>query len=339
LDYEKIQEDTGFDLLSEQSSNDSTPTRKRSKPSSGANVPKVNIAISNFGTLECSDLAHSSIYKENHINTTHTEGVCEKKMELAKEEENTMVEYSQEEEKLTEENREDEQDSNVDQCSEGEVYKTLKSSLVVTEIEPKRPPMPKYMYPEGPWLTENGRLNKDFVKDRANVWRTGDNPKSKSFGAMTIEDVMGYVCSYYAKSENHVNLTIHWDAYVAKSQRYVENVRCRVENGIKLPIAEEKCVLAKLPAVLSDPVESVYEDPVFVNPPHDDRLLASKPESPIKTIDVYSQSTPMPEDGENYQAYRTNVDLDQVEWMKRFTPENIERSSSILKNKKTCVWD
>lgn len=123
-----------------------------------------------------------------------------------------------------------------------------------------RPPRPKVhlLYPEGPWLTENGLLNEDFVRDRAQVWRTGNHAQTKAFAAMAIEDVMGAVCKYYAKPENHASLEIDWQSYGLKNQRYLNNIQQRIHAGTTIDEAEQATVLKKLPSVMQQ-IELVYE--------------------------------------------------------------------------------
>jgi hypothetical protein len=123
-----------------------------------------------------------------------------------------------------------------------------------------RPPRPKahLLYPEGPWLTENGLLNEDFVRDRAQVWRTGNSTQTKAFGDMAIEDVMGAVCKHYAQPEHHANLEIDWQSYCLKNQRYLSNVQQRLQAGTTIDEREQAVVLSKLPALMEE-VQPVYE--------------------------------------------------------------------------------
>lgn len=91
LDYQKIYEDTGFDLLfrEENSEPTSSANRQNSEPTSSpnrrnhrkrskrANVPKQDIAMYQNQTLQCTKTAQSSIYKEDpKINTDFKEEVC-----------------------------------------------------------------------------------------------------------------------------------------------------------------------------------------------------------------------------------------------------------------------
>jgi hypothetical protein len=103
------------------------------------------------------------------------------------------------------------------------------------------------LYPDGPWLTETGFLLEDFVRDRVEVWRKGDHFNARAFGAMAMEDVMGIVCKHYAKYENHGNLEIDWHSFCLKNQRYLQNVKQRLDAGVEIQDTEQVQVMAKLP--------------------------------------------------------------------------------------------
>lgn len=122
-----------------------------------------------------------------------------------------------------------------------------------------RPPRSKanLLYPDGPWLTDTGFLQEDFVRDRAEVWQKGDHFQAKAFGAMAIEDVMGIICKHYLKYEHHSNLEIDWHSYCLKTQRYLQNVKQRLESGIEIQPSEQANVLSKLPT-LNQAIEPVY---------------------------------------------------------------------------------
>ncbi len=111
-----------------------------------------------------------------------------------------------------------------------------------------RPPRVKVhlLYPEGPWLADGGLLDEAFVRDRAEVWRTGNHYSAQSYGAMAIEDVMGAVCKHYAKPENHGNLEIDWHSYCSKNQRYLSNIQQRLRSGVQIQADEQEVVLKKL---------------------------------------------------------------------------------------------
>ena len=111
------------------------------------------------------------------------------------------------------------------------------------------------LYPDGPWLTETGFLLEDFV--RVEVWRKGDHFNARAFGAMATEDVMGIVCKHYAKYENHGNLEIDWHSFCLKNQRYLQNVKQRLDAGVEIQDTEQAQVMAKLP-MLQQQSSGVY---------------------------------------------------------------------------------
>ncbi|MCX5962810.1 MAG: hypothetical protein NT070_06585 [Cyanobacteria bacterium] len=113
------------------------------------------------------------------------------------------------------------------------------------------------LYPDGPWLTETGFLLEDFVRDRVEVWRKGDHFNARAFGAMATEDVMGIVCKHYAKYENHGNLEIDWHSFCLKNQRYLQNVKQRLDAGVEIQDTEQAQVMAKLP-MLQQQSSGVY---------------------------------------------------------------------------------
>jgi hypothetical protein len=117
-----------------------------------------------------------------------------------------------------------------------------------------RPARPKahLLFPDGPWLTEQGLLDENFLRDRAEVWRTGDTTQSKAYGSMAIEDVMGIICKYYSRPENHAALEIDWQSYRLKHQRYFSNIHQRIQSGASIPEVEQETILKKLSILKQD---------------------------------------------------------------------------------------
>lgn len=143
---------------------------------------------------------------------------------------------------------------------------------------------PNLLYPEGPWLTESGRLDEAFVRDRAEVWRKGNSFRSQAFGEMAIEDVMGSVCKHYLKAENHANLEIDWQSYLAKNQRYLGNVQERIRSGVQIDSQEKADVLRKLP-LFQQSLDLVYEATAPITLPETpDRSLP--PSTPVLNTPV-----------------------------------------------------
>ncbi len=151
------------------------------------------------------------------------------------------------------------------------------------------------LYPEGPWLTETGFLLEAFVRDRAEVWQKGDHYNAKAFGAMAIEDVMGIVCKHYTKYENHGNLEIDWHSFCLKNQRYLSNVKQRLDAGIEIDDREQGEVMAKLP-MLQQPSQSVYapQPPILGEPERAAIVEAEIPMAVAKQMNTLVQSRAFP---------------------------------------------
>jgi hypothetical protein len=69
---------------------------------------------------------------------------------------------------------------------------------------------------------------------------------------------MGSVCKHYLKVENHANLEIDWQSYLAKNQRYLGNVQERLRSGVDIDPREQADVLRKLP-LFQQSLDLVYE--------------------------------------------------------------------------------
>ncbi len=296
LNYQRIYIDTGVDLLFEKKAeenqsaaakspkpargNDSPPTQSR-KRAPRANLQNCTLQSSNLNTA-ISKSEDSSIYKEFPTSTKLSKEESEnleftfEQQELNDEEvhdsgtdvkgfEKEICESCGQVEKVQKEVLEHALIPEVDQCSAAPLptekivkYERVKRGTGMGQVRPPRQ-SPKMRYPDGEWLTEGGYLNKDFVMDQVKQWRTGDTTNSKSFGQMADEDVAARVATHYAKPENHYKLEIHWVAYVDKSKRYIVNVGLRVDSGIQIPESEQGQILAKFPAIVSEPVEPAFE--------------------------------------------------------------------------------
>ena len=146
------------------------------------------------------------------------------------------------------------------------------------------------LYPDGPWLTETGFLLEDFVRDRVEVWRKGDHYNARAFGAMATEDVMGIVCKHYAKYENHGNLEIDWHSFCLKNQRYLQNVKQRLDAGIEIQDTEQAQVIAKLP-MLNQHSLGVYASEVESDVPP---IMSPIPSTVTKTVAALTQVRAFP---------------------------------------------
>ncbi len=146
------------------------------------------------------------------------------------------------------------------------------------------------LYPDGPWLTEAGFLLEDFVRDRVEVWRKGDHYNARAFGVMAVEDVMGIVCKHYAKYENHGNLEIDWHSFCSKNQRYLQNVKRRLDAGVEILETEQAQVMAKLP-ILEQPSSSVYASEIEPDAP---TIMPPAPFTVTKTVAALTQARSFP---------------------------------------------
>ena len=264
LDYQKILADTGFDLLFTQESDNSTVEPKRRKHATKANTPNQDIAISQIKTLQYPDLGQSSIHRESN-KTKHSQEESEtKNLEVEQEQEQETVENVQTSQEFQQRNSQGATILDVDKSSAARASseKIAKTESLLRDSGFNDRPLrqsPKRKYPEGPWLTENGYLNEDFLLAQVQMWRTGDDVRSKAFGAMAIEDVEAIIACHYQKLENHAKLETHWGAYVKKAKHYLGNVRHRIEADINIPVDEQRKILAKAPAVNAQEIEPIYE--------------------------------------------------------------------------------
>ena len=151
------------------------------------------------------------------------------------------------------------------------------------------------LYPDGPWLTETGFLLEDFVRDRVEVWRKGDHYNARAFGAMATEDVMGIVCKHYAKYENHGNLEIDWHSFCLKNQRYLQNVKQRLDSGVEIQETEQAQVMAKLP-MLNQNSSAVYASSgvEFDVPPTMSPVPSNITSTVAKTVAALTQARAFP---------------------------------------------
>ena len=149
------------------------------------------------------------------------------------------------------------------------------------------------LYPDGPWLTETGFLLEDFVRDRVEVWRKGDHYNARAFGAMATEDVMGIVCKHYAKYENHGNLEIDWHSFCLKNQRYLQNVKQRLDAGVEIEKTEQAQVIAKLP-MLQQNSSGVYASRVEPDAPPITSLMSNGTSTVMQTMAALTQTRAFP---------------------------------------------
>lgn len=174
----------------------------------------------------------------------------------------------------------------------------------------------KYRYPEGPWLTANGCINEDFLEWEARDWMTGP-----AFGHKTLEKVKGNVASCWQKPDTGAaTLEIRWTAYVQEKQRYVQNVKTRIDGGVQIGEFEQRVVVAALPAITAPPIESYAESPltpallgqeatqiapaIECIPQSSQRALEGKIEAPISATPIVTMSGV--ENGNAYQVFKAD---------------------------------
>lgn len=250
LNYQKIYEDSGFDLLfgeqnseptvsaNHQNSEPTSPPNRR-KRSQRANVPKQDIAIYQKETLQCTETAQSSIYKED-LNNSHRkleksfgkneeggqqEGVPEKFQDGSP---GSGTTFPDETETLHLTNK---------TIHEGKhsAAPRNKNSQINTEWD---------WLPDGPWRTESGKLDDAFLNAVAEKWvkKYGDTLTDKRTNAM----------KHFSK--NRTNLPIEWQWYQDTFIHQVANVQIRLNGGIDTS-ADERMIVKNQRAALPLPEE------------------------------------------------------------------------------------
>ena len=250
LNYQKIYEDTGFDLLfgkqnseptsyaNHQNSEPSSPPNRR-KRSKRANVPKQDIAMYQNQTLQCTKTAQSSIYKEDP-NNSH------RKLEksFGKNEEGGQQEG------VPEKFQDGSPGSRTTFPDEtGTLHLTNK-----TTHEGKRSAAPRNKnsqknpewdwLPDGPWRTESGKLDDAFLNAVAERWvkKYGDTLTDKRTNAM----------KHFCKDPR--NLPIEWQWYQDTFVHQVANVQVRLNGGMDTA-ADELMIVKNQRAALPLPEE------------------------------------------------------------------------------------
>lgn len=251
LDYTKIFEDTGLDLLFNQNKKNGSNPPVEPMYKKCTNQPPKNV--------------QTSIYIESTIYS---------------QEESENLEFIADKEKVA---PEFEAAETSGQCQPGSTEHPDQNNLLVQDTispaaappaeivkcEPLPPSSPtvtvvKFEYPEGDWL-DNGRLNDDFVAATALEWRIGDTRNSRAFGAMPIEKVESKVRAHFRKPENHEKLRDEWEAHIAVSKRYLQNVKDRIESGIEIPQDEQGKVIQSVklvePLLIEEDIQQLTSDP------------------------------------------------------------------------------
>jgi hypothetical protein len=326
IDYVQIFNDTGFDLLFDQEDLSAPP--KTAEILENSQCSNLNIAMFKF--------EQSSINKEetksqeerdnrsSQFNNHQPVNTGSSKPTQPTQGEGSRLNNQGEDDLGVSQSRT--KVSKVDSSSAAAVNKTSKTKQH-NFMNGERPPLPnlKMLYPQGDWLTESGYLNADFLRDRANLWRTGNTTVSEAFGRMPVEDVMAKVAGYYAKPENHVALQLDWHAYVTKSQRYLTNVQKRLQADIAIPPQEQQQIAAKLPAAMAKS-ESVFEAPQLPVFPNTNPQLPMLGSGTVTTVDVAAVVVNIPEGADSVQAYQPlQANEEDRTWMQQFSSVGVTK--------------
>lgn len=250
LNYQKIYEDTGFDLLfgkqnseptsyaNHQNSEPTSPPNRR-KRSKKANVPKQDIAMYQNQTLQCTETAQSSIYKEDPKNSHRKLEESFEKNEEGGQQEGVPEKF---------------QDGNPgSRTTFPDETGTLHLRNKTTH-EGKRSAAPRNKnsqknpewdwLPNGPWRTESGKLDDAFLSAVAENW-------VKKHGG-TVTDKRTNAIMHFRKDPT--NLPIQWQWYQDTFFHQVANVRVRLNGGMDTS-ADERMIVKNRRAALPLPEE------------------------------------------------------------------------------------
>lgn len=162
---------------------------------------------------------------------------------------------------------------------------------------PERPPTPrpKYLFPAGDWLNQQGQLRRDFVEWKAKLWQKSPNA---SFKDMHTEEVIGMVLNHFSRHPE--NLAIDWETYARTCATRAETIHLRRQAGVRVTLEEERRLISEAEAI-----RSAYENQEPAVEPHCSRLPSLEPAanlskppqlSPDSTadtaVDVESQELP-----------------------------------------------
>lgn len=320
LNYQKIYEDTGFDLLFDKQNSEPTSPPSRLKRSKRANVPKQDIAMYQNQTLQCTETAQSS-YIENPKNShTKLEESFEKNEEDSQEKFPDGIPESRT--TLPDETGTLHLTNKTTHKSQRSAAPRNKNSQKIAEWD---------WLLDGPWRTESGKLDDAFLNAVAEKW-------VKKYGD-TLIDKRTNVMKHFRNQPT--NLPIEWEWYQDTFIYRVANVQVRhsadmVTDGDKQMIAKNIRAALPLPEEMrvtktKSPEQVVEEVAPYALPTIQSVknaiaaavnvkgvLPAAKeiespqlePEREVdwdavakETEESQAQRVPMPEDAENVQAY------------------------------------
>ncbi|MDZ8104738.1 MAG: hypothetical protein RM338_03820 [Nostoc sp. DedQUE12a] len=320
LNYQKIYEDTGFDLLFGQQDGEPTSPPSRRQRSPKANIPKQDVAIYQNKMLQSTETAQSS-YIENPKNS-HT---------------NLEENF----EKNKEDSQEKYQDGITGSCTEslGQT-ETLHLTKKITHggqysAAPRNKNSQKNLewdwLPNGPWRTESGKLDDNFLNAVAENW-------VKKYGG-TLTDKRKNVIKHFRNDPT--NLPIEWQWYQDTFIHRVANIQVRQSGGMAtatdkkmivkniraaLPLPEEMRVTETkspeqvveeiapyaLPTIqaVKNTIASAVDVPAVLPSAKETEFPQLEPQQEvdwdaveIKTQQFERQQASIPEDGENSEAY------------------------------------
>lgn len=239
LDYQKIYEDTGFDLLfPNQNSEPSSPPSRR-KRSPRANVPKQDIAIYQNQTLQCTKTAQSSIYKEDPNNSHRRLEESFEKNEEGGQQEGGPEKFPD------------------GSPGSGTTFPDETGTLHLTNKtthEGQRSAAPRNKnsqksaewdwLPDGPWRTDSGKLDDAFLNAVAEKW-------VKKYGD-TLIDKRTNVMKHFRNEPT--NLPIEWQWYQDTFIHQVANIQVRHSAGM-VTDGDEQMIAKNIRAALPLPEE------------------------------------------------------------------------------------
>lgn len=239
LNYQKIYDDTGFDLLFGKQNSEPTSPPNRRKRSPRANVPKQDIAMYQNETLQCTETAQSSIYKEDPNNSHRRLEESFEKNEEGEQQKGVLEKF--------EDGSPGSRTTFPDET--GTLHLTNK-----TTHEGKRSAAPRNKnsqknaewdwLPDGPWRTESGKLDDAFLNAVAEDW-------VKKYGG-TVTDKRKNVIKHFLKEPT--NLPIEWEWYRVTFIHRVANVQVRRNGGMDTS-ADELMIVKNQRAALPLPEE------------------------------------------------------------------------------------
>ena len=237
LNYQKIFEDTGFDLLFASGSKQSNPSQ-RLKRSPRANVQNCTLQSSDLNDAMFKN-EQSSIYKEDQKKPNLS--LEEKEKENLREDRESEISHPNLEvkgiEELIEEKEEEKYRDSKNSNQLAQVRYSAATTLQ-TEVQDN-----SKVWADGPWM-EQGKLRSDFLTWRANRMMTGPKPICNSITDARITTMRMW-------RKDPAGLAIDWQAYHEESVHRLATAVVTERSGGHLAEEEDLHQLEKLkPAVV-----------------------------------------------------------------------------------------